>query len=141
MPSRAVGRVVLVAEHLETSVAKKQRLHGERDQIEAVGPVLADACIEARPGGVEIRQAHRPEPVGLAVPPEDPLDGCLRLGVHALGANWRLFGDWDLFGSPYTAHDDENTTSFTPASTSSTVLATLCRQCFADDTIDSPTDL
>ncbi|CAB4594766.1 unannotated protein [freshwater metagenome] len=89
----AVGGGVVVAEHLDGRPLAERRLHHERDQVERLRPVLADHGVLAGAGRVEVPQVHGAQPVGDAVPAEDPLDHRLGLGVDALGVDRGVLGD------------------------------------------------
>ena len=131
--ARAVGRGIVVAEHLHRRALAQRCLHHQRDEVERLPPVLADAAVGAGAGGVEVAQADRAQAVADAVPVAGSARSspstrrrCSRVG------SVRLRSTGTTAGVPYTEHDDENTMSLTPAvsiaSTSFTVPVTLLNQ-------------
>ena len=59
----AVGSRVVVAEHLHGRPLAERCLHHQRDEVQRLAPVLADATVGAGAGGVEVAQADGTQPV------------------------------------------------------------------------------
>jgi hypothetical protein len=72
---------------------EQHRLHHQKHEIDAVGPVFADSPVEARAGGIEVAQADLSQSRRGAEPAKDLFDHCLGLCVDALGLDSFGFGD------------------------------------------------
>ncbi len=82
--ARAVGCVVVVAEHAERFAAREERFDGDRDEVERVRPVFSQSGVEAGSSCVEVPQAHAPHAMDLAVPVQHPFHHRFGLGVDRL---------------------------------------------------------
>ncbi len=77
----AVGRIIVFAEHGEIRHVTLQRHHRAGNEMSFVIAQLADLARYVGAAGVEIAQAERTKPVGVAIVGEHPLDHPFRGAV------------------------------------------------------------
>ena len=93
--ARAVGRRVVVAEHLQAASARR-RVDRARDDVDFRRVIFADLAVRIGARGVEVPQRHRMNAIRPLEVRQRPFDGQLRFAVAVDGPLRMRFDDGRL---------------------------------------------